>query len=73
MSGWEARYSRIVAHHLAAGHLQYPNEPLIAALRDTLGELAMGDLSPFNVVIAIRDVKENRSRFVKPGRMNTKT
>ena len=47
---------------------KYPNEPLITALRDTLGELTFGDLPPFNVVIAIRDVRENRSLFVKTGK-----
>jgi len=47
---------------------KYPNEPLIAALRDTLGELRMGDLAPFNVVITIRDVKDNRTLFVKTGK-----
>jgi len=47
---------------------KYPNEPLTSALRDTLGELTMGELAPFNVVITIRDVKDNRTLFVKTGK-----
>ena len=47
---------------------KYPNGPLTAALRDTLGERTMSDLQPFNIVITIRDVEENRTRFVKTGK-----
>jgi predicted acylesterase/phospholipase RssA len=48
---------------------KFPNEPLIAALRDTLGERTMGEFwnspKPIDVVITVRDLVENRTRFVK--------
>ena len=48
---------------------RYPNEPLKNALRETLGELKMGDVwqqpNPLDVVITVRDLVENRTRFVK--------
>ena len=51
-------------------HYKYPNEPLVAALRDTLGEGTMGEFwteaRKMDVVITVRDLVENRTRFVKP-------
>jgi predicted acylesterase/phospholipase RssA len=48
---------------------KFPNGPLVAALRDTLGERTMGefwnDPKPLDVVITVRDLVENRTRFVK--------
>lgn len=49
---------------------KYPNKPLVTALRRTLGELRMGDLwggpRPLDLIITVRDLVENRTRFVKP-------
>lgn len=49
---------------------KYPNEPLIRELKRELGEKTMGDLwkgkTGLDVVITIRDLVENRTRFVKP-------
>ncbi len=49
---------------------KYSNQTLIQALRDALGEMTMGDfwkLEPkMDVVITVRDLVENRTRFVKP-------
>jgi predicted acylesterase/phospholipase RssA len=49
---------------------KYSNKPLIAGLRDTLGERTMGefwtDEQKLDVVITVRDLVENRTRFVKP-------
>lgn len=49
---------------------KYPNHALIQALQDAFGEMAMGDLwksePRIDVVITIRDLVENRTRFVKP-------
>jgi predicted acylesterase/phospholipase RssA len=48
---------------------KFHNEPLVAALRDTLGERTMGEFwnspKPLDVVITVRDLAENRTRFVK--------
>ena len=49
---------------------KYPNQPLIQALRDALGEMTMGGFwksePKIDVVITVRDLVENRTRFVKP-------
>jgi hypothetical protein len=49
---------------------RYSNEPLIQALRSVLGERKMGELwqgdAKHDVVIVLRDLIENRQRFVKP-------
>jgi hypothetical protein len=48
---------------------KFPNKALAAALRDTLGERTMGDLwsgpDPLELIITVRDLVENRTRFVK--------
>jgi predicted acylesterase/phospholipase RssA len=47
---------------------KYPGEPLAAVLRDALGERTMGDFwrgGRLDVVITVRDLVENRTRFVK--------
>ena len=48
---------------------KYGNEPLIAGLRDALGERTMGEFwnrpRPLDVVITVRDLVENRTRFIK--------
>jgi predicted acylesterase/phospholipase RssA len=50
-------------------HFKYGNKPLIAGLRNTLGEVSMGDFwsgePPLDVVITVRDLVDNRTRFVK--------
>jgi hypothetical protein len=49
---------------------RYSNRPLVEALKGVLGEAKMGDLwtgsSKRDLVIALRDLVENRSRFIKP-------
>ncbi|HID61195.1 MAG TPA: hypothetical protein EYP49_00385 [Anaerolineae bacterium] len=49
---------------------KYPNRALIRALQDALGEMTMGDFwksePRMDVVITVRDLVENRTRFVKP-------
>jgi hypothetical protein len=49
---------------------KYPNDPLIAALKGVLGEKTMGEFwssePKTDVVITVRDLVENRTRFVKP-------
>lgn len=49
---------------------KYSNKSLIAALRNTLGEVTMGEFwtgePQMDVVITVRDLVENRTRFVKP-------
>ncbi|MFB0537369.1 MAG: patatin-like phospholipase family protein [Anaerolineae bacterium] len=49
---------------------KYPNSALIQALQDALGEITMGDFwkseSRIDVVITVRDLAENRTRFIKP-------
>ena len=49
---------------------RYSMEPLESALRDTIGDMTMGDFwsadPPTDVVITIFDLVENRTRFVKP-------
>lgn len=49
---------------------KYPNQALIQALQDALGETTMGDFwksePKIDVVITVRDLVENRTRFVKP-------
>jgi hypothetical protein len=48
---------------------KYSNRPLVAALQDVLGEQTMGEFwssSPkHDVVVTVRDLVENRTRFVK--------
>jgi predicted acylesterase/phospholipase RssA len=48
---------------------KYPNEPLASALRNMLGERRMGELwagpKPLDLIITVRDLVENRTRFVK--------
>ncbi len=48
---------------------KYPNRPLKKALREAVGELTMGELwkrpKPLNAVITVRDLVEDRTRFVK--------
>jgi uncharacterized protein len=48
---------------------KYPNEPLTRLLREALGERTMGDYwkakPRTDVVITIRDMTENRTRFIK--------
>jgi patatin-like phospholipase/acyl hydrolase len=50
-------------------HYKYSNRPLIDALRDTLGEVTMGEFwagePPLDIVITVRDLVENRTRFAK--------
>ncbi len=49
---------------------RYPAEPLIDAFKNAIGEITMGDFwqatPPKDIVIVVRDLVENRSRFVKP-------
>ncbi len=49
---------------------RYTNKPLIEALRSVMKERKMGDLwqegAEHDVVIVLRDLVENRQRFVKP-------
>ena len=49
---------------------RYPHEPLASALRQSIGDLTMGDFwtadPPTDVVITTFDLVENRTRFVKP-------
>lgn len=49
---------------------KYPNDPLKNALRQTVGEVTMADVwnspTPLDLVISVRDLVENRTRFVKP-------
>jgi predicted acylesterase/phospholipase RssA len=49
---------------------KYPNDQLIAALKDEVGEMTMGEFwtsePKKDVVITVRDLAENRTRFVKP-------
>ena len=49
---------------------KYPNGPLIAALKAQISEMTMGDFwtsePKKDVVITVRDLVENRTRFVKP-------
>jgi len=49
---------------------RYSNRALIQALQDNLGERTMGDFwhsePRIDVVITVRDLMENRTRFVKP-------
>lgn len=49
---------------------KYPNHALIQVLKDALGEMTMGDFwksePKIDVVITVRDLVENRTRFVKP-------
>jgi hypothetical protein len=49
---------------------RYSNGPLIDALKEMLGDKKMGDLwsgpSKTDLVIVLRDLVENRARFVKP-------
>jgi len=49
---------------------KYPNDPLIAALKGVVGEMTMGEFwtsgPKRDVVITVRDLGENRTRFVKP-------
>ena len=51
-------------------HYRYPNGPLIAALKEQVGEMTMGEFWTSeprkDVVITVRDLVENRTRFVKP-------
>jgi uncharacterized protein len=48
---------------------KFPNKALKAALRDTFGERTMGEYwsgpNPLDVIITVRDLVENRTRFVK--------
>jgi len=49
---------------------RYPCEPLLAALRENLGDIKMGDFwianPPTDVVITAFDLVENHTRFIKP-------
>jgi len=49
---------------------RYPSGPLADALREHLGDMTMGDFwrrePRRDVVIVVRDLVENRSRFIKP-------
>jgi len=49
---------------------KYSNKALIKVLKDSFGEITMGDFwksgSKFDLVITVRDLVENRSLFVKP-------
>ncbi len=49
---------------------RYSSKPLESAFRELIGEITMGDLwtaeSRKDIVIVIRDLVENRSRFIKP-------
>jgi predicted acylesterase/phospholipase RssA len=49
---------------------RYSNEPLINAVRQVIGEVRLGDLwtesHKKDLVIVLRDLVENRNRFVKP-------
>lgn len=48
---------------------KFPNKALASALRETLGERTMGEIwtapRPLNAIITVRDLVENRTRFVK--------
>lgn len=48
---------------------KFPNKPLIAALRDVLGERTMGSFwsapQPIDLIITVRDLVEKRTRYVK--------
>jgi len=54
---------------LLARH-KYPNQALVQALQGALGEMTMGGFwksePKIDVVITVRDVVENRTRFIKP-------
>ena len=49
---------------------RYSGQPLVDALKSVLGEMTMGDYwkltPPKDIVIVVRDLVENRSRFIKP-------
>ena len=49
---------------------RYSGQPLVDALKNVLGEMKMGDYwklkPPKDIVIVVRDLVENRSRFIKP-------
>lgn len=49
---------------------RYSARPLVEALKSVMGEMTMGDYwtstPPRDIVIVIRDLVENRTRFVKP-------
>lgn len=49
---------------------RYSNKELIKSLRHSFGEITIGDFwkrdSKFDVVITVRDLVENRTRFIKP-------
>jgi len=49
---------------------RYSGQPLIDALKNVVGEMTMGDYwkmsPPKDIVIVVRDLVENRSRFIKP-------
>jgi hypothetical protein len=51
-------------------HSKYPGEPLQKVLREILGDRSMGDFwsarPRTDVVLTVRDLAENRTRFVKP-------
>jgi predicted acylesterase/phospholipase RssA len=48
---------------------KFSNKPLLTALRDVLGERTLGEFwsgpRPLDVVITVRDLVENRTRFLK--------
>ncbi len=48
----------------------YPNRTLEGALRKNLGEMTFGEFYKDNpqkdIIITVRDLEENRTRFVKP-------
>ena len=49
---------------------RYSDRPLVDALKSVIGEMTMGDFwtatPPKDIVIVLRDLVENRTRFVKP-------
>jgi patatin-like phospholipase/acyl hydrolase len=49
---------------------RYSSQPLVDALKSVMGEMKMGDFwtatPPKDIVIVMRDLAENRTRFVKP-------
>jgi hypothetical protein len=51
-------------------HYRYASDPLESGLREYLGDLVMGDFwssdPPTDVVITTFDLKNNRTRFIKP-------
>jgi predicted acylesterase/phospholipase RssA len=65
-----AIFRRTLRYYSPFARARFSNQPLIAALRGVCGERTMGDLwvgpHPRDLVITVRDMLDNRTRFVKP-------